>query len=352
LRYAPRRLPKSVCSCTGRLAGRRPASCPGSRDAAAARDIGQIAILEDGDGVVDRLNLFDLDRRVIVFSPAAAGYRFRAQEAGYDAQAPRRESNRAGRRRFQAADAAVRLPLLRRLLPADLRQLRRQSHLHRRRQRFERSLTRTSDGRAPSHRGAVSRPGPLACHRGRARASRAGPRGGELEPGAGISRGWNGTAPDFQIRLYRMDASRSPLTACRRATRWWASAGRLQGTASVVSFADGSSDEYASTIAERFSSNIEIDVVTAAQKFYETHEDAYDYLCSSTTWASKPRTRRGLRADRAHQPAGNRRQGSELRGEYGSAGRLQSVLNMGPLSQYPADRTRSSRAAVSRATPP
>src|SRR5512140_1240832 len=57
---------------------------------AVARDIGQIAILEDADGVVGRLNPFNLDQRTVGFTPAAAlaaRYRFRTQEAGYDAPA-------------------------------------------------------------------------------------------------------------------------------------------------------------------------------------------------------------------------------------------------------------------------
>ena len=31
-------------------------------------------------------------------------------------------------------------------------------------------------------------------------------------------------------------------------------------------------------MAERFGGTLELDVTTAAQRFYETHEDAYDYL--------------------------------------------------------------------------
>ena len=56
------------------------------------------------------------------------------------------------------------------------------------------------------------------------------------------------------------------------------SPGRLQGSSSVVAFVSGSSQEFSATIAERFGRDNEVDVVTAAQKFYATHEDAYDYL--------------------------------------------------------------------------
>jgi hypothetical protein len=54
--------------------------------------------------------------------------------------------------------------------------------------------------------------------------------------------------------------------------------GHLQGSSSIVSFSTPSSQEYSSTIAERFAGHEEIDIFTAAQKFYLNHDDAYDYL--------------------------------------------------------------------------
>src|SRR5260370_3643088 len=38
----------------------------------AVRDIGNIAVLEDGDGIVSRRNLFDLDPKTLTVTPAAA----------------------------------------------------------------------------------------------------------------------------------------------------------------------------------------------------------------------------------------------------------------------------------------
>ena len=35
---------------------------------------------------------------------------------------------------------------------------------------------------------------------------------------------------------------------------------------------------YSAAVAERFGSTLDIDIVTVAQRFYQTHEDAYDYL--------------------------------------------------------------------------
>ncbi len=114
--------------------------------------------------------------------------------------------------------------------------------------------------------------------------------------------------------------------------------GGLSGAAAVVSFSEDPSGEYDSAIAERFGSAETLDLVRAAQRFYETHEDSYDYLvfynaanipagASALAYESTVRTlRRGI--------------GDTLTwaGEaYGSPTRLQAVLNMGPLSQYPRD---------------
>ncbi len=76
-----------------RLARKLEGAAPGLALAAtrsAAQDIGNIAILEDGDGVVERMNSFNLNGRTIAFQPVnqtAARYRFETREASYDAGA-------------------------------------------------------------------------------------------------------------------------------------------------------------------------------------------------------------------------------------------------------------------------
>src|SRR5687768_5996878 len=53
----------------------------------AAQDIGEIAILEDSDGVVARRNAFNLDQRTIQFSAVdspTTRYRFETRQASYD----------------------------------------------------------------------------------------------------------------------------------------------------------------------------------------------------------------------------------------------------------------------------
>jgi hypothetical protein len=61
--------------------GLRPLAIPA---ATRNRDIGQIAVIEDADGVVARQNEFNLDGKSLRFTPSAAGYRYTVAEGGYD----------------------------------------------------------------------------------------------------------------------------------------------------------------------------------------------------------------------------------------------------------------------------
>src|SRR5664279_2593787 len=50
------------------------------------RDIGNVAIIEDRDGVVEKLNQFNLDARTLTLTPvagAAPGYRYQVSGPGY-----------------------------------------------------------------------------------------------------------------------------------------------------------------------------------------------------------------------------------------------------------------------------
>ena len=73
----------------------RAASGPGLRPLAATavsgnRDLGNIAIIEDADGVVARQNDFNLDLKTLRFTPTAANtshYRYTVADQGYDSAA-------------------------------------------------------------------------------------------------------------------------------------------------------------------------------------------------------------------------------------------------------------------------
>src|SRR5450759_1390397 len=72
-----------------RQAARARAARPRPLAAAASsnRDIGNVAIIEDRDGVVETLNQFNLDASTLTFTPVAGGtprYRYQLSGPGYD----------------------------------------------------------------------------------------------------------------------------------------------------------------------------------------------------------------------------------------------------------------------------
>jgi uncharacterized protein (TIGR03437 family) len=111
--------------------------------------------------------------------------------------------------------------------------------------------------------------------------------------------------------------------------------GGMRGSTSIISFTDPTSSEFSAAIAERFTDARTVDIATLAQKFYATHDDAYDYLviynsvgvaAASGAVAYEVTTR-------------NNRSGYgddvlDIGTEFGSPRRLQAVMNMGPLYQY------------------
>ena len=78
--------------------------------------------------------------------------------------------------------------------------------------------------------------------------------------------------------------------------------------------------------------------MTAAQRFYETHEDAYDYL----VFFNNMNVAASSGAIAYFAPVRNNRTGFgdaliDTGSLYGSPKRLLGVMNMGQLTQYPAD---------------
>lgn len=310
---------------------------------AAARDIGNIAILEDSDGVVARRNEFNLDRKTIQFTPTAgvaSRYRFQIGENTYDSAAATQGAP------LTLADddsSAVPLPFS---FPF-----------------FGASYTRifvNSDGNLTFQSG-DSAASDRSLGRVTAGPPRIAPLFDDLDPSrtpqgvrvlsepARFVVSWvsvpeyadSGSASrqTFQVRLFpdgRIEFAYNGIGAADSVVG--IAPGRLLGSTSVVSFLSGGTADFPGAIAERFGGSEQIDLVTAAQKFFETHDDSYDYLAvynnegigalsGAVAFESTVRNNRTGYGDIAID-AGQ---------EYGSARRLQAVLNLGPLSQYPKD---------------
>lgn len=149
----------------------------------------------------------------------------------------------------------------------------------------------------------------------------------------------NGDPQTFQVRLYpdgRIEYAYKTVTTSEAVVG--ISPGNLTPGTALVDFTAPVQEEYSSTIAERFSGSDAIDIFSAAQKFYLNHEDAYDYIVVYNAMGIPA----GNGVVAFEVTTRNDRSGYgddtvDIGLEAGSHRRLQSILNMGPLNQYPAD---------------
>ncbi len=305
----------------------------------AARDIGHIAILEDADGVVERRNAFNLSQRAIVFINSSGAYRFTLEsaydstiaDAGtpvdalgddesrnlnlpfsfpfYGASYDRIFLNSDGNLTFGAGDNAT----------------------------SDRSLGRMTAG-PPRIAGFFEDLDPSAGGEVRV-TSQAGLFAVSWVSVREYSSTNTGARNTFQIVLYpdgRIVLAYQTVNTTSAVVG--IAPGGVQGGTTVVSFVAGSSAQFTGAIAERFTDIEEIDTVFAAQKFYETHEDAYDYLVFYNNLGVSAATGAVAFESSVHSIADgigdalvdNTRQ-------HGSARRLQAIMNMGQLTQYPRD---------------
>jgi uncharacterized protein (TIGR03437 family) len=319
----------------------RPKPLAATATASTNRDLGNVAIIENRDGVVETLNKFDLDNATLTFTPAAGGtprYSYAYSGLGYDASAADRGSPVVAL--GDDDSRTFTLPFAFPFYGATYRQVFLNS---------DGNLTFTAAESASTDRSLGRMTG------GPPRIS---PLFDDLDPsqtGGGVRLladashvvfSWvkvpeygPGAPQTFQVRLY-VDGSIqfsysgvSPTSAVVGIAPGSAAPGT-----SVVSFRYDTSAEYAAAVAERFGNLAEIDIVTVAQRFYETHDDAYDYLViynnmSVATGPASLAFESTVRSSGTGYSVAPQDNGSQ----YGSPARLRSVLNMGRLEDYPLD---------------
>jgi len=325
----------------------------------ASRDVGDIAVLEGSPEIVVRPNPFDLAGQTLRFQPVSAGatqYRFELTAGGYDAAVAS-----AGHTIELFADDDTRLINLPFAFPF-----------------FGASYTSlyvNSDGNLTFGR-PDTETSPRSLGRAVSGPPRIAPLFADLDPSRAqggvsvflavdrVAVSWvrvpeyreSGTGPfqTFQVRLYPTGLVEFAYqeVSVSGAVVGMAPGGRKGGT-EVVSFSAGSGGPYGGAVMERFGQEQEIDLVGAAQAFYQSHEDAYDYLvifndlnlpASSGAVAFQITVR--------NHRTGTGQDVIDVGAEFGSPRRLQAILNMGPLSQYPQDPYAIVPArAISRDTP-
>jgi len=331
-RAAPLRLAKRAALAA---AGIRPAS----------RDIGNLAILDDADGFVTRRNLFNLEARSIEFSRLndTGRYQFQTSAGGYSSELAASGEALTGLGDDDARAIALPFPF----------------------PYYGRTYTRlylNSDGNFT-----FDEPEAASSSRTLGRMTAGPPRiagffedldpsvGGELRLTSSatvFALSWvrvpeyspSGFGPrnTFQIALFPDGRIRFAYESLNtRSAVVGITPGALTGGTTLVAFSTmptGAAGGYAGTVAERFTSTEEVDVVYAAQQFYKTHDDVYDFLVFYNTmgvvaapgavaYESTVRSRR----------AGIGVPVTDNGAVYGSPRRLQAILNLGPLNQYPRD---------------
>ncbi|MBZ5586453.1 MAG: hypothetical protein LAQ30_30555, partial [Acidobacteriia bacterium] len=148
-----------------------------------------------------------------------------------------------------------------------------------------------------------------------------------------------GAPQTFQVRLYpdgRIEFSYSGVTVRISSAVVGIAPGGLKSPTTMVHYADPPAEPYSGAVAEWFAGGQTIDVVAAAQKFYQSHDDAYDYVVIYNAMGIAAMGdgviayEDTVRSRGTGYGAGPLDKGTQ----YGSASRLQSLINMGPLSQY------------------
>ena len=313
----------------------------GSRAAAVpatARDSGNLIILEDSDGVVARRNLFNLDKQTLRFQLSAGKYSYDVRPGGFDSAAATGGEPVAGL--GDDDTRKVSLPFSFPFYGAAYR-----------------DVYLNSDGNLTFGEGDGA-----SAERSLGRMTAGPPRISPLYEDLDATRPqsdvrifsdsshwvatWNavrefsdsglGKAQTFQVALYpdgKIEFAYNGVSPSGAVVG--IAPGRLQSGTAVVSFLTTPSSAYSGAAVERFGGADELDIVTASQKILETHDDSFDYLIYYNNM--------GIVIPGAvaqYTPVRNTRTGMgdqlvDNGVEYGSARRLQGVMNMGSISQYP-----------------
>ena len=314
---------------------------PRALSASAVRaDAGNIALLDDSDGVVARRNPFDLAGKTLIFSPSpGGGYAVEVAGDTWDDSAAA-----AGTALSNLGDddtASITLPFSFSFYGKNYSALFVNSDGNLSFGAGDGGLTDRSLGRflgtTPRIAGLFTDLDP-SRGTGTVRITKAADK--FVASWAGVPDYEFGRPQTFQIRLRRegtIEIAWKAVTVDDAVVG--VASGDTHGSPAVVDFSIASTAVYPSTVAERFAGSDSIDIFAAAQRFYQSHEDAYDYLVFYNNL--------GIEADagavayettvRNINRSGYGDTGVDVGIEAGSSKRLQALLNLGSLDQYPSD---------------
>jgi len=305
------------------------------------RDVGEIALIDGGGGVIAPPNRFTLQGRTLRFEPEPGGYRLKVVEHG------RTEPEGAAGTPLEGLGdddhRAVALPFFFPFYgteyynlfvhsdgsvtfrdPDDASAARTLGRLVAGPPRIAPMFADLDPSRAPGSVRVAARPDRVVV------AWVQTPDFGSVFPGARRS---------FEVALGR-DGSveMSFYSPAPAASVTGMGPGRLGGRTRVVNLAESGGERFDATVAEPFTSVPALDGPRLAQRFFETHDDGFDYLVVFNTAGLAAAS--GAVATQTTVRSFTHGIGDtlvEAGGLYGSRRRLQAFLNMGPLAQYPWD---------------
>ena len=322
------------------------AAAAGIGPASADRDLGNLAIIEDSGGVVARRNPFNLNRRTITFHPVAAGtaYAVVAGDDSYDdglANASARVEG-LGDDDFRETVLPFEFPFYG------------QTH---------RSLFINSDGNLT-----FGAPDGSSSDRSLGRMTGGSPRisplFADLDPSIQSASvrvrasseefavTWQnvpifasngvGQRQNVQLRLFptgRIEVAYGDMRMSNESAVAGLTPGGLRGGIDLIPLGAGSDREFTGTVVDRFAGADEVDLAVAAQRFYATHEDAYDYLVIFNALGIRTNNTGAIAFEDTirNNVSGFGERLVDQGSAFGSKRRLQAVMYMGPWEQYPAD---------------
>jgi uncharacterized protein (TIGR03437 family) len=311
------------------------------RAARANRDVGEIAVIGSGNGVVGLRNPFDLASKTISFTPDDAGYKVETGADSFDSAA----SINATKLQLDDDDTErITLPFPFQFYGVTYNDAFVNSNG---------SLSFTAGDLDFSGAFGHFAAGPPAIAGLFADLNPPSSMNGVRllrEPGRVVitwdnvllaTDGFTSAGQTFQIRLYPSGKVELTYTSVS-ATLDRVVVGLNPGALRPVALVDFSTATGTLTtgIAESFTSASlpQVDMMAAAQRFYQTHDDAYDYvvvynamgIAADTGVVAYEVTTRSKGEGYGDTPV-------DLGLEYGSKRQLQAVLNLGPTVQYPLD---------------
>ncbi|MBI4461018.1 MAG: hypothetical protein HY648_13300 [Acidobacteria bacterium] len=319
--------------------------------AAASVDIGNVAVIPDDGTLVLPINFFDLDRRSLTFQPASGGFSVRAGALNFDAEAAANgfllNPPPADSLENIGDDGTRQIPL------GFLFPYFGQSH---------NQLFINSDGNLTFQSGdtAIS---PRSLARFMTGPPRIAPYFADLDPSAGgqltyfssSSRfvvTWSavpdyassglGPQETFQVVLTpdgQIQFSYNGING--RQAVVGVSPGNFSQSPNLLDFSAAAGDSVLSgAVAEVFTASTQLDLPAIAQRFYQTHEDAYDFLILFTNFDFDLGGGFAYEVNIANDVTGIGNLSEppvfDYSSQFGSS-RLQSLVNMGNLLRYPAD---------------